>query len=192
MLVKVSADGKKRVKLCMHLKKFICFSGSLIYYTDYLDTLHSVRIDGKNDISISKNIDKVYPIGKYLYYTRKEKIEDETRALSIYRMDNNGRNVRKVMFNVDKVDVDGKEKLYFKKEEIARFKVYEPKKEKEAVLIDYPLKKYYAMDLGTEEVSLVLTVGLPHSEERKTGCGGKKTTVDKVYEEVPWTASYEE
>ena len=100
-------------------------------------------------------------------------------SLSIYKMDKDGRNVRKIVFNVDKVGVNElNAKLYFKRNETARFKVYEPKKEKEAVLIDYPLQKYYEMDMNTEDVQLVLTVGLPHSEEVKAGCGGKKTTLD--------------
>ncbi len=191
LLVKVSADGKKRVVLCSQLKKFIGFYGNLIYYVDYYDTLHSVRIDGKNNICVSKNIDAVYPMDKCLYYTRQEKVGDNETALSIYKMDKSGRNVSKVVFNVDTVESDElTSKIYFKKGETARFKVYEPKKEKEAVLIDYPLQKYYEMDMNTEDVKLVLTLGLPHSEERKTGCGGKKTTVDKVYEEVAWTPSY--
>ncbi len=246
LLVKVSADGKKCVVLCSQIKKFIGFYGNLIYYVDFYDTLHSVRIDGKNNISISKNIFEVYPMDKALYYTRQETVEafEETpemkeirekieysqimiekesssstkeflekkvkeaeekykelqekikqkikeKNLSIYKMDKTGHNVRKVVFNVDKVEVDElTSKLYFKKGETARFKVYEPKKEKEAVLIDYDLQKYYEMDMNTEEVKQVLTLGLPHSEERKTGCGGKKTTVDKVYEEVAWTPSY--
>ena len=191
VLVKVSANGKKRVVLCSQLKKFIGFYGNLIYYTNYDDELRSVRIDGKNDIGVAKHIDEVYPMEKSLYYTRKEAVDDDEEALSIYKMDKDGRNVRKVVFNVEKVAVDElTSKLYFKKGETARFKVYEPKKEKEAVLIDYPLQRYYAMDMHTEEVQLVLTLGLPHSQDRKTGCGGKKTTVDKVYEETSWTPSY--
>ena len=192
LLVKVSADGKKRVVLCSQLKKFIGFYGNLIYYIDYNDTLRSVRIDGKNNISIAKNIDKVYPMDKCLYYTRNEKVDGDNTALSIYKMDKNGRNVRKVVFNVDKVGADEQtSKLYFKKAETARFKVYAPKKEKEAVLIDYPLQKYYEMDMATEDVQLVLTMGLPHSEEVKAGCGGKKTALDKIYEEVAWTPTYD-
>ncbi|MBQ8342696.1 MAG: DUF5050 domain-containing protein [Clostridia bacterium] len=192
LLVKVSADGKKRVVLCSQLKKFIGFYGNLIYYKDYSDTLRSVRIDGKNNISVAKNIDEVYPMEKSLFYTRKEKVGGAKEALSIYKMDKDGRNVRKVVFNVDKVGSDElTSKLYFKKDETARFKVYEPKKEKEAVLIDYPLQRYYEMDMNTEDVQLVLTVGLPHSEEVKAGCGGKKTKFDKIYEEVAWTPNYD-
>ena len=47
------------------------------------------------------------------------------------------------------------------------------------------------MDMNTEDVQLVLTVGLPHSEEVKAGCGGKKTKFDKIYEEVAWTPNYD-
>lgn len=190
LLVKISADGKKQVVLCSQIQEFIGFFGNLIYYKDYGDTLRSVRIDGKNNIAIAKNIEEVYPLQKALFYTRKEKVGEEKEALSIYKMDKDGRNVRKLVFDVDKVGVNELDsKLYFKRNETARFKVYEPKKEKEAVLIDYPLQKYYEMDMNTEDVQLVLTVGLPHSEERKKGCGGKKTTVDKIYEKVAWTAN---
>jgi hypothetical protein len=84
-------------------------------------------------------------------------------------------------------------KLYFKKGETVRYKVYEPEKEEEAVVRDYSLEKYYEVDMRTEDVQLVLTVGLPHSNELtlKTGCFGRKTktTVDKIYEEVPYTAN---
>ncbi len=192
LLVKISADGKKRVVLCSQIKEFIGFCDNLIYYKDYNDTLRSVRIDGKNNIRIAKNIDEVYPLQKALFYTRKEKVGEGKEALSIYKMDKDGHNVRKIVFNVDKVGVNElNAKLYFKRNETARFKVYEPKKEKEAVLIDYPLQKYYEMDMNTEDVQLVLTVGLPHSEELKTGCGGKKTTFDKIYEEVAWTPTYD-
>ena len=187
LLVKVSADGKKRVVLCAHLKQFIGFYGNLIYYRDYADNLRSVRIDGKNDISVAKNIEEVYPLDKNLYYTRREKVDCENKALSIYKMDKDGRNVRKVVFDVDKVGSDElNSKLYFKKDSVARYKVYAPNKEAEATIVDFPLTKYYIMDMETEDVDLVLTVGLPHSKEyEKKGCfGKKKNMLDKIYEEI--------
>ena len=191
-LVKVSADGKKRIVLCTQLKKFIRFYGTVCYYIDYQDALHSVRIDGRENRRIAEKVRTVFPTDNYLYYAREELVSGDETALSIYKMDKDGRNVRKVVFNIDYVQNENDiNKLYFiKTERFVRFKAYRPKKEKEATYIFRDLTRYYVMDKTTEETQLVLTTGLPEAQE-KTGCGGKKKAKpDMIYEECPIALSY--
>ncbi|MBQ9118199.1 MAG: DUF5050 domain-containing protein [Clostridia bacterium] len=191
-IVKVSGDGKKRVLLCTQYKSNAEIQGNFVYYVDIFNALRCVRIDGKKNIRIAKDVYRVWSTTDCLYYVRYEQVGEKEKALSLYKMDKEGHNVRKLSFNVQAVTYDKLNKtLYFKKKESAIFKAYKPHHEKEAVQQVYELDKFYTMDMNTEETKLVLTLGLPHANEVKSGCGGKKTDIDMVYEEVPFTRSYE-
>ena len=185
-LVKMRADGKKSVVLCTQFKKLAKFYGNLVYYVDSENSLRCVRIDGKNNKRIAENVDFVVPTEDYLYYTRQELVSDNASALSLYKMDKEGRNVRKVIFNVNAVCNNPESKsLYFKCKEDIVFKCYAPGKEKEATFTSFVLDKFYELNKETEDFNLVLTLNYPTSKAAPaSGCGSKSSTPNTIYEEI--------
>ena len=183
-LVKVNLESKKRVVLCTQLKRVEVFHGNYVYYTDVENNLRVVRIDGKKNVCIAKDICDVYPMQDTIYYTRNESVSLTEEALSLYKMDKDGDNISKLIFNMAAVCNDPiTEKLYFKKMENTLFKCYEPKKEKDWKLEIHTLRKYYTFDKKTEKIEHVLTLDFPTSEAVQSGCSGEPS-VAKVYEEI--------
>ena len=184
-LVKVNLETKKRVTLCTQFKKIATFYGNYVYYVDVENNLRSVRIDGKHNVCVAKDVREVYPTPDYLYYTRVEDVNVNETALSLYRMDKDGDNIKKIVFNVDAVCNDfATEKLYFEKVENMMFKCYMPGKEKEATVEVHQLKKFYVMNKENEKIEHVLTLGYPSEKMEKAGCLGKKKEEDKIFEEI--------
>jgi hypothetical protein len=184
-LVKMRADGKKSVVLCTQFKRIARFYGNLLYYVDIYNTLRVVRIDGKKNKAIAENVYGVFPTENYLYYTRQESVGEKAQAYSLYKMDKDGRNVRKIIFDITAYHNDSlSDSLYFKRNEEIVFKCYAPGKEKEATFNTFVLYKFYELNKETEEVKHVLTLNYPTAKSVPTGCGGGKTTPDKIYEEV--------
>jgi hypothetical protein len=108
---------------------------------------------------------------KNLYYVRSEYVEsdDSETAYSLYKMDNDGHNVRKLVFNVDSVSAYDKNKLYFVKSEYLRYRVITPLKKgktKERYETFY-VTRYFEFDKATEKHELVLTLGLPEEKNVK-------------------------
>ncbi len=184
-LVKMRADGKKSVVLCTQFKRIAKFYGNILYYVDTNNTLRSVRIDGRNNKRIAENVYGVFPTENYLYYTREEEVADKKVAYSLYKMDKDGRNVRKIVFNIAAYRNDAiSDSLYFKCNEEIVFKCYAPGKEKEATFNTFVLSKFYELNKETEEVKHVLTLNYPTAKSVPAGCGGGKTAPDKIYKEV--------
>ena len=184
-LVKMRADGKKSVVLCTQFKRIARFYGNLLYYVDIYNTLRSVRIDGKKNKAIAENVGGVFPTENYLYYTRQEYVGEKAQAYSLYKMDKDGRNVRKIVFDIAAYRNDSlSDSLYFKRNEETVFKCYAPGKESEATFNTFVLGKFYELNKETEEVKHVLTLNYPTAKSVPTGCGGGKTAPDKIYEEV--------
>ena len=190
VLVKVSSDGKVRQLLCTQFKNLCRFEDSYVYYVDTYNTLRVVRIDGKENRKLAENVTKVFPSDNGLFYVRDEQVGESRRdtALSLYKMDKEGRNVRKIVFNVDYVQNDPKTNtLYFSKAENMRFKEYEVGKEDKAIYAFHDIEKFYRMDKDAERSELILTLGLPEAPE--TGCLKKKKK-QMVYQEAPIRQSY--
>jgi hypothetical protein len=172
--------------LCTQFKKLARFYGNLVYYVDSANTLRCVRIDGKNNKRIAENVDFVVPTKDYLYYTRQEKVSEREQALSLYKMDNYGHNVRKIIFNVTNVCNDTQsQSLYFKCNEETIFKCYAPGKEKEARYESWTLNRFYELNKETEEVKLALTLNYPTSKAAPaSGCSSKAPAPSTIYEEI--------
>ena len=187
VLVKVSGDGKTRQALCTQFKEICRFVDNRVYYVDVYNSLRAVRIDGKENCELAKDVTNVFPSEKGLYYVREESVNEVETALSLYWMDFDGRNVKKIVFNIDYVKTDeATNTLYYSKEEPIRYKVYLPKKEKKAVYETYTINKFYRMDKDTNKSQLILTLGLPDAV--KKGCLKKKKKY--IYEEAPIKQSY--
>lgn len=204
VLVKVSADGENRIVVCTQFKEIVSFSASHVHYVDTSNNFRVVRSDGKENIVVGEDIQQAIATGddtytyaiiddKNLYYVREEQVEKKEDAYSLYKMDNDGHNVRKLVFNVDGVSAYDKEKLFFVKTEYLRYKVITPLKKdkmKESYEVFY-VTRYFEFDKATEKSSLVLTLGLPEEKNVKRGCFKKKQKDGTIYEEAPVERSFE-
>lgn len=191
-LWKISTDGKEKYPLCSQFKSVAKFEDHYIYYVDVYNSLHVMRIDGKNNRVLAENVSNVITSTEGLYYTRLENVNGRKKGFSLYLMDKGGHNVKKVEFNLTsyKEDLNSGIITYARKETVD-FKVYLPKKEDEAVIQSHEITRYYEMDKQTGETELVLTMGWPEDEE-KTGCLTKIFKPKKhIYEEYFIPQEYE-
>lgn len=190
LLAKISSDGKDVVIICTQFADDVRFEGNYLYYLDTYNHLRVVRVDGKFNRKLAENVTKIFPCEAGLYYTRQETVANGESALSLYLMDNNGRNIKKMVFNVDTVQNDPTTNtLYHSKTENVRFKVYAPKQEDKATYEFHKITKYSILDKATGISKQFLTLGWP-SSETKSGCL-KKKNVSMIYEEAPIRPTYE-
>ena len=194
-IMKIRTDGKVSLPLCNSFNEFVNLDGNYIYYTDVFENLRVVRIDGKENRIIAEEVSTIFPAYDGLYYCRLEQVGDNAKGLSLYKMDKNGRNVRKIVFNVDKVKHDPlTNTIYYSQVENTRFRVYTQGKKNKAFYMFFKLTKYYqftkaSADEEATDPELFLTLGLP--EQEKNGCGClAKFKKDLVYEKAPIVHSY--
>ena len=210
LLVKVhSQDTEKSYPICPQFKKILEISSTHIYYQDTSYNLRVVCADGSDNMILAECVNDIVVGEDCLYYVRSEQVEDAatglfgggnaTKALSLYKMDKEGHNIRKLVFNVDKaLDYDEKA-LYYTKAEELRFKVTMPTINKETGEKDWhyeyhSVQRYFRFDKETEKSLLVLTTGLPSAKMKseKKGCFGKKEIEeDIIYEADPEIIEYE-
>lgn len=196
VLMKISSDGKRKVIICTQYRKSYEITSSHIHYLDTYGNLRVVRTDGKDNHKIADNISWVIVNDNYIYYCRKEAVADRKTALSLYRMDKEGNNIKKIVFGVDNaIDYD-ENTLYYSRNLSVRFKVTVPpenkRKEPEVHFENYRVKRYYAFNKETEESKVVLTLGLPKgSKSFQRGCIIKKEVKeDIIYDEAPVKCAY--
>jgi len=203
-LLKLKLDGSRFVFICSQIKHIVRLTASRIYYIDAFDTLRMVRSDGCGDRAIAEDIlfDPENP-GAYIafandgiYYQRSELCEPgaKKKSLSLYKMNDDGREVRKIAFNIAKVQDFDSDTLYYSVDERARYRLTIPKGEKEKPEVRYEyfrLKHYYRLDKNTDTSELILTTGTPHGSTSYTsGCSGKTVNADIIYEPAPIVHTY--
>ena len=195
VLVKISSDGSKRIVVCTQYSKSFTITSSHIHYLDTENCLRVVRSDGNENRKIADNIDWVIVNEKNIYYSRTEQVDDKNKTRSLYRMDKEGRNIKKIAFGIDNaVDYD-ENALYFSRELTIRFKVTIPPEKKhgepEVYYENYNVTRYYLFDKSSEQTSVVLTLGLPHGTKTfKRGCLKKEVEEEIIYTEEPIKCAY--
>jgi len=196
-LVKISHDGQKVISLCYGLKEVLKLTDSYVYYTNYYNELCETRLDGKETRVIASNIDanRVIVENDYVFYLRKEKVEYDRYAYSLYRMDLNGHNVRKLSFDVIAMQNYDEEKLYISKKEIARYEITIPeaKGKSHKEYITRTLKKVIEYNKISGEFTDVRVMGRPSKTEYefKKGCFGKTEKVSSTYVQIPAKPTYD-
>ncbi len=197
-LVKVNADGKNRVVVCSQFKETVEFTENYLYYLDCWDNLHIVRTDGKENRIIANDMERntkgndgIIINKDSICYERKELVDDDVVSRSLYKMDMQGRNVKKLVFDIARMKDFDENVLYYSKEEDLRYKVTTPSEKRNGEptvsYATYHVKRYFVYNKNTEKSKLILTLGLPSGKvSQKGGCFGKKKT-DKeiIYEPVP-------
>ena len=197
-LVKVNADGKNRVVICSQFKETVEFTENYLYYLDCWDNLHIVRTDGKENRIIANDMERntkgndgIIINKDSICYERKELVDDDVVSRSLYKMDMQGRNVKKLVFDIARMKDFDENVLYYSKEEDLRYKVTTPSEKRNGEptvsYATYHVKRYFVYNKNSEKSKLILTLGLPSGKvSQKGGCFGKKKT-DKeiIYEPVP-------
>ncbi len=193
-LEKVSADGKERVYICSHFGSFVKFTENYIYYFDAFGALRCVRTDGKDDKLIIGDRNKETVVNdNAIYYLRREAVEDDRMANSLYTVDTDGIGVRKLVFDIDKIMHIDENKLYYSRKLTERFKISVPlgKDKFDEKYDNFNLTEYYEYDKKTGKSELVLTLGLPHGKTSfKSGCLKKNVDADVIYEKAPVVRAY--
>lgn len=196
ILMKISADGKRRVVLTYDFKEFIKFENGYIYYKDVYDNLCIVRNDGEEYRIIAEDVygDPIID-SDVIYFTRFDKIGNKKKTKSLYKMDLDGHNLKKIEFNIQAMAEYDESTIYFDKYEKARFEITTPISPTEVrkTIRDFNPNRIYAYDKITGEKKVVLTIGLPKSTEYefKSGCMGRKSTrVEDTYVELPIRYKY--
>lgn len=195
-LVKMSIDGKKRVRICSNFWKIVKLLNGYIYYLDFDNNLHVVRSDGKEDRLIATDLvnetGSIIIDNNHIYYLRLEQVEGGkgNDGYSLYRMDTLGHNVTKLSFNILSMREYDNNTIYFNRKVSATYEIATPKtaKEFEYTTKTYVLNEYLAYDKYTEEFKEILVLGAPKagSMEFKSGCfGSKKTTVEAKVRRLP-------
>lgn len=197
VLLKMSADGKQLVFITSLLKEIKELNESYIYYIDTYNRFCVVRVDGKENHVIAENMaDNMIVVAKdCVFFCRQEKVGEGKEALSLYKMDLDGRNVKKLVFDFDKISNYDDEVLYYSTVKKERFKVSVPQGPKKPDEVHYEyhtITKYYRYYKNTKHIENFLTLGMPHgSTHFKQGCL-KKKDVEKeiVYTLAPIVNSY--
>ena len=195
MLLKISLDGKKKFYICNKFKTLVKFANGYLYYIDIDDELHIVRSDGNENKVLADNInaDTVVVDSNHIYYTRYETVDDrDNKGYSLYSMDLNGHNIKKIMFDVIGYAEFDENTLYISRDETVTYEVTKHlKKNKEDVSKQvFSLTRYYKFDKLTEELEVIMNVGLPDPEEEVPGCLGRKKKIKVSYRELPTKYDY--
>lgn len=189
VLFRINIETGERVLVCSALDKILSTNASHIYYNDVYGMFHVVRRDGEGDRIIGSGINRVIVDNKFFHYVRNEKVDlNGNTNFSLYKMDPDGKNVKKVSFDIDKAMNFDEEYMYYAKSENVRFKVTVPtgKNESEYYYDTFMLTRYYKHEKATGKSQIVLTLGKPEAENTyKSGCMKKEVTADVVFTEVP-------
>ena len=197
VLLKMSADGKQLVFITSLLKKILELNESHLYYLDAYNRFCVVRVDGKDNHIIAEDMaDNMIVVAKdCVFFSRQEKVSNSDEALSLYKMDLDGRNLKKLVFDFDKISDYDDEVLYYSTVKKVRFKVSVPqggKKPDEVHYETHTITKYYRYYKNTKHIENFLTLGMPHGTTHyKAGCLKKKDVeAEIVYTLAPIVRNY--
>lgn len=192
VLMRVSTDGTTRQVVCYDFGIDVKVTDLYIYYISTNGALRVARSDGSENTLIADNISasSVIVDKEYIYYLRKELVDNKIMEASLYRMDLDGHNVCKVLFDVNAIDEYDKNTIMVKRSEIALFEITIPvdakntKTERQEMLLTH----YCKFNKTTGNIETLLTMGLPDENEYEfKGCFGlgKKKKFNSTYKQIP-------
>jgi len=194
IIVKVNMETGERVLVCYSLKKIVKSSPTHIYYLDTANNLRVVRRDGEENNIIGKDIRWSVIEPKELFYVRDEDVAYNVEGMSLYKMDSEGKNVKKLVFDIENAKNFDESTLYYVKKDRVRYKVTVPtgKDTKEEHYEFYNIERYFKFDKASGESEVVLTLGLPKpgKSSYKAGCLKKTVEADIQFEEAPIPREY--
>ncbi len=186
VLLRVKVDGKQSNVVCTQFKKSIGIKDGYLFYLDYQNTLCSVRLDGTEYRSIIEGVAHTFVYDDEVLLTRAE-----YGAMSLYRVDAHGSELRKVVHGIMGVMCNpyNRDELYLYRRENVTYAIHTPIDAKNYSTENrvVTLEKFDLYNRHVDMCSEVLTLGEPDktSKEFKSGCLHKKVTKDMIIELVP-------
>ena len=195
-LFKMSCDGKTAVTVATDVSYIISMSESYTYYIDSKGVLHVVDNDGVCNRAIIDDIDESNLVinRDYIYFLRREPVGKDKNAASLYRVDADGRNLKKLLFNVTKIKDYDENSLYVHRAVLTRFIATETENDmiKSEKQVKYRVSRFYILDKKTETETEIAALGLPDekTDVEKRGCFRKKIRRSVSYREISTRVSY--
>lgn len=195
-LVKISTDGKTSLTVADDVAHISHITASYTYYIDSKGALHVVDNDGISDITIADDVDadNVIPDKKYIYFLRREQVSKDTSAASLYRVDAEGRNLKKLVFNVSAIKNYDDNSIYVHRSILSRYVATETengavKSEKQ---VKYRVSRFSILDKTTESETEIAVLGLPSEKTNieKRGCFKKNIKRSVYYRELSYKTPY--
>lgn len=195
-LYKMSCDGSTMKAVASDVSYIISMSESYTYYIDSNGILHVVDNDGVCNRAIIDDVDASNLIinRDFIYFLRREPVGKDKNAASLYRVDADGRNLKKLLFNVTKIRDYDENSLYVHRAILTKFIATETENEliKSEKQVKYRVSRFYILDKKTETETEIVALGLPDekTDVEKRGCFRRKIRRSISYREISTRVSY--
>ncbi len=198
-LAKMRTDGEQYIQLCPHFKRLVSLKEGHVFYVDVFDRLCMVRDDGSEYRQIIDNVERfVEVIDGAVYLLRSERVRDDERSHSLYKVNGEGKGLTKVAFDISGALLNpsnGKE-IYLYKSDTVTYAVSVPV-DKENFETQYETREVrsvliYNVENDTfQEVAAFGTLQLENGAYTfKNGCFRKPITREATVRVVPNKISY--
>lgn len=193
---KMSSDGKIMKAVASDVSYIVSMSASHTYYIDSNGILHVVDNDGAYNRAIIDDVDVSNLVinRDYIYFLRREPVGKDKNAASLYRVDADGRNLKKLLFNVTKIKDYDENSLYVYRAVLTKFIATETENDliKSEKQVKYRVSRFYILDKKTETETEIVALGLPDekTDVEKRGCFRRKIRRSVSYREISTRVSY--
>ena len=187
-LMKFDLSGGKQQVICTQFRRLVKETSDRIYYLDNAYTLHSVRIDGKENRIIAARLQNEFCFveREYVFYTQTEPTGKKDKFVhSLYRTDLQGRNLKKIVYRIRGVAEWDADHLFYAAYEGATYRVkHRLKKMVSERREHYRLLHYCALGKATGDSHPVLTLGEPKNSTQRGPLGTVQESYE--YEKLPY------
>ena len=166
------------------------------YYIDFKGVLRAVDNDGVSNVAIASDVifDNIIIDKNYIYFLRREPVGRDKNASSLYRVDSDGRNIKKLVFNADCIQNYDDNLIYVCKSLPTRFIATETANgsvinERQ---VKYKVTRFSVLDKTLEVETEVAVFGNPGTKTvtEKRGFFRKKVRRTITYQEISNKISY--
>lgn len=195
-LFKMSKDKKTVLQVASDISAIISMTESYTYYIDSKGVLHAVDNDGAVNRAIIDDIDTDNLIidKNYIYFLRREPVGRDKNAASLYRVDIDGRNIKKLLFNVNKIQNYDEKSIYVYRSALTKYVATEKENDlvKSEKQVKYRVTRFYVLDKKTELETEIAALGLPDDKDNleKRGCFRRNIRRSVTYREISNKISY--
>ena len=169
-LMKVSYDGERNIRVAPRFSHMLRISGGYLYYASTSGELCIVRCDGHGMRVIADKVDTSSIIidDKKIYCLREDDVRDreglgDGAIYSLYSTDLEGKNLKKLAYGVTEVKEYNEKNLYICTKKSESYLITTPigKKKSSTDTVVCPVTEYATLDKDTEEITPIVTLGVP-------------------------------
>ena len=189
-------DGKSYVEIATDVDLIVSISASYTYYVDGCGNLHVVDNDGVKNTVITDDVDtdNIIVDRNYVYFLRHEPVGKDTSAASLYRVDLDGRNLKKLVFNAVKIQNYDDNSIYVHRSVTTKFVATEMENDivKSEKTLKYKISRFSVLNKNTDDEEEIVVVGLPSEKTNveKRGCLKKNISRSVSYRELSSKTPY--